>query len=353
MDKDTFIMRAGYRNQFARLSMEERGELITAILDYENGLEPTFSSPILGMAFSFIKDDLDYNAGQYAKKCQQNRENIAKRWSKKQEDAGDTVVCEGENAGAKNTVVYEEETRIPNDSDSDSEGDNDSEVNNHPIVPRDFDDLSGLCVTDNARAAQEEVASWLEGRGYSCTLEVPVADRGDGRTGRIDLVAERGGNRVAIEIDRETPREKSLFKLRQFDCAKVVIVRNGTGKGNRTTLDGIKICYLSCEKDDLFDQFWAAYPKKRSKGAARKAWDKLHVNPTMQATILRAIERAKQSEDWQKDGGQYIPYPATWLNAEGWEDEEPGPDPPPDRPPVEMHWVVPNPDSDDWRDLVP
>ena len=33
MDKDTFIMRAGYRNQFARLSMEERGELITAILD--------------------------------------------------------------------------------------------------------------------------------------------------------------------------------------------------------------------------------------------------------------------------------------------------------------------------------
>ena len=102
-----------------------------------------------------------------------------------------------------------------------------------------------------------------------------------------------------------------------------------------------------------FDQFWAAYPKKRSKGAARKAWDKLHVNPTMQATILQAIERAKQSEDWQKEGGQYIPYPATWLNAEGWEDEEPGPDPPPDRPPVVMNWVVPNPDSDNWEDLVP
>ena len=72
-----------------------------------------------------------------------------------------------------------------------------------------------------------------------------------------------------------------------------------------------------------FDRFWAAYPKKRSKGAARKAWDKLHVDSTMQATILQAIQRAKQSEDWQKDGGQYIPYPATWLNAEGWEDEEP------------------------------
>lgn len=102
-----------------------------------------------------------------------------------------------------------------------------------------------------------------------------------------------------------------------------------------------------------FEQFWDAYPKKRSKGAARKAWDKLHVDSTMQATILQAIERAKQSEDWQKDGGQYIPYPATWLNAEGWEDEEPAPEPPPDRPPVKMHWVVPDPDSDDWRDRVP
>lgn len=227
------------------------------------------------------------------------------------------------------------------------------ESKKNPIVPRDFDDLCGICVTDNARAAQKEVASWLKGRGYSCTLEVPVADRGDGRTGRIDLVAERDDIRVAIEIDRESPREKSLFKLRQFDCAKVVIVRDGALKGTRTTQDGIKICYLSCKKYDGFDQFWAAYPKKRSKGAARKAWDKLHVDSTMQATILQAIERAKQSEDWQKDGGQYIPYPATWLNAEGWEDEEPGPEPPPDRPPVKMHWVVPNPDSDNWEDLVP
>lgn len=353
MEKGTFIMRANYRNQFARLSMEERGGLITAILDYTNGVEPAFSSPLIEMAFSFIKDDLDYNSSQYAKKCRQNRENIAKRWEKEKSDTNGTSVQDGEPPNNENTTVYENNLRIPNDSDSDSEGDNESEVDNHPIVPRDFDDLSGLCVTDNARAAQEEVASWLEGRGYSCTLEVPVADRGDGRTGRIDLVAERGGNRVAIEIDREKPREKSLFKLRQFDCAKVVIVRNGTGKGNRTTMDGIKICYLSCEKDGLFERFWAAYPKKRSKGAARKAWDKLHADSTMLATILQAIQRAKQSEDWQKDGGQYIPYPATWLNAEGWEDEEPAPEPPPDRPPVKMHWVVPNPESDNWEDLVP
>jgi hypothetical protein len=39
--------------------------------------------------------------------------------------------------------------------------------------------------------------------------------------------------------------------------------------------------------------------------------------------MLLAIERAKTSKDWTKDGGQYIPYPATWLRAKGWEDDFP------------------------------
>ena len=27
------------------------------------------------------------------------------------------------------------------------------------------------------------------------------------------------------------------------------------------------------------------------------------------------------SKDWLEDDGKYIPHPATWLNAKGWEDE--------------------------------
>ena len=26
-------------------------------------------------------------------------------------------------------------------------------------------------------------------------------------------------------------------------------------------------------------------------------------------------------KEWKKDGGKYIPHPATWLRARGWEDE--------------------------------
>ena len=37
--------------------------------------------------------------------------------------------------------------------------------------------------------------------------------------------------------------------------------------------------------------------------------------------LIDAIEKHKQSAQWQKDGGQYIPHPATWLNQQRWEDE--------------------------------
>jgi len=75
------------------------------------------------------------------------------------------------------------------------------------------------------------------------------------------------------------------------------------------------------KQEELFARFWAAYPKKRSKGQAEKAWAKLQPDEQLVETMLAAIERAKKSEEWRKENGRYIPYPATWLNAKGWEDE--------------------------------
>lgn len=71
-----------------------------------------------------------------------------------------------------------------------------------------------------------------------------------------------------------------------------------------------------------FERFWAAYPKKRNKGDACKAWRALNPDERLVGVILQAIERAKSFAQWRKDGGQFIPYPASWLRARGWEDEE-------------------------------
>lgn len=70
-----------------------------------------------------------------------------------------------------------------------------------------------------------------------------------------------------------------------------------------------------------FEQFWNGYPKKKNKGQAEKVWSKLKPDQDLLETILKKIEQAKRSKEWLKDNGQYIPYPATWLNAKGWEDE--------------------------------
>lgn len=76
--------------------------------------------------------------------------------------------------------------------------------------------------------------------------------------------------------------------------------------------------------DALFADFWEQYPKKVSKTEAEKAFTKLRPDAELLAVILEGLERAKDSDQWVKDGGQFIPHAATWLNKRRWEDESSG-----------------------------
>lgn len=76
----------------------------------------------------------------------------------------------------------------------------------------------------------------------------------------------------------------------------------------------------SVKPDDGFDAFWSAYPKKKSKGAALKAWGKLKAKRETLALILAALAWQTKTHDWTKEGGQFIPYPASYLNSQGWLD---------------------------------
>lgn len=78
---------------------------------------------------------------------------------------------------------------------------------------------------------------------------------------------------------------------------------------------------VSIKENENFEIFWRAYPKKKNKGDAEKSFSKIKPNAALLERILAAILKLKRSNDWQKDGGQWIPYPASWLNAKGWEDE--------------------------------
>lgn len=75
-------------------------------------------------------------------------------------------------------------------------------------------------------------------------------------------------------------------------------------------------------KEEWFSRFWAAYPKKRNKARARQAFFRIKKIEKVFPVMMQALGRQKASADWQKDGGQYIPLPTTWLNGERWEDVE-------------------------------
>jgi hypothetical protein len=73
-------------------------------------------------------------------------------------------------------------------------------------------------------------------------------------------------------------------------------------------------------KESDFNAFWTSYPRKVGRKAALKAWHKATDKPAL-AVILAAVERQNATDQWRKDGGQYIPMPATWLNQGRWADE--------------------------------
>ena len=75
------------------------------------------------------------------------------------------------------------------------------------------------------------------------------------------------------------------------------------------------------KKDDLFEFFWKAYPKKLDKGRVEKWFSKNKPSKELVDLMIKQVERFKQTEQWKKEDGKYIPYPATWLNSKCWEDE--------------------------------
>lgn len=111
----------------------------------------------------------------------------------------------------------------------------------------------------------------------------------------------------------ETQNNPSVFEETQKSQSKT----KAKSKTNSIT----PIAPKGAKRSDAeFEIFWSAYPTKVGKQPARKAFDKVQVPVE---TLVAAIERQKCSSQWSKDGGQYIPNPATWLNQGRWTDELP------------------------------
>jgi uncharacterized protein YdaU (DUF1376 family) len=68
---------------------------------------------------------------------------------------------------------------------------------------------------------------------------------------------------------------------------------------------------------DRFDIFWKQYPRKVAKPNAIKAWLKIKPDDVVLKKMLDAINQ----QGLPSKEIQFVPHPASWLNAKRWEDE--------------------------------
>jgi hypothetical protein len=132
---------------------------------------------------------------------------------------------------------------------------------------------------------------------------------------RVALPYPKGSLRVALPYPKGslTPDEDEVLSIL---INKDKSIKKGEYEGETET--GGEGGVLD---DVSFKAFWMDYPRKQGKGSAEKAWKKIKSPVSTLELIMAALSWQKVSDQWTKDNGQYIPLPASYLNARKWEDE--------------------------------
>jgi hypothetical protein len=117
--------------------------------------------------------------------------------------------------------------------------------------------------------------------------------------GRIEGSANLSGR-------SERPDTEDVATGQELQCAPLIEV------------DREEVDRASCS----FDDFWAVWPRKDSKKTAQTAWSRAikKADPAVIMDAARAYARSPYRPE-----RQFVPYGASWLNAERWNDPLPEP----------------------------
>lgn len=72
------------------------------------------------------------------------------------------------------------------------------------------------------------------------------------------------------------------------------------------------------EIETMFLQFWSIYPKKVDKKGSFRAFKNIPKLKEQFPGIIKALEIQKESDQWTKNHGQFIPNPTTYIHQERW-----------------------------------
>lgn len=89
---------------------------------------------------------------------------------------------------------------------------------------------------------------------------------------------------------------------------------------NNTSINNTSINIKEINKE-RFELFWKEYPRKVNKFKTEEWFNKNSLTDEQFDLIITKLKKYKDTTDWKKDNGKYIPYPTTWLNQKRWEDD--------------------------------
>lgn len=164
----------------------------------------------------------------------------------------------------------------------------------HPVEP-----CAAQPCTEKPHTAEPSTAA-------PCTVNMPLPNN-------------NGNEKLMEEVSPSVPQQREGGGLEQ--TALPVTTLGGMQASPAPQKAGASARQKKQVLTGAFDRFWVAYPRHQGKEAARKTWEKLNPDAALLAEMLAALERQRASDQWRRDGGQFIPYPATWLNGRRWEDE--------------------------------
>lgn len=114
--------------------------------------------------------------------------------------------------------------------------------------------------------------------------------------------------------------DKGFFTVASGALAERKQVARPEGEGEA---EG-KLKALSAKADDYpqgFQKFWKSYPNTKRKGGRPecfKVWSRRKLEASADAIVAHVTAMAA-SGDWQKNGGEFVPAPATYLNQARWD----------------------------------
>jgi hypothetical protein len=134
---------------------------------------------------------------------------------------------------------------------------------------------------------------------------------------------ERESNRLRqSRLRGSQSREPPVAKMSRSLSSSSSSNTSPSGK-TPNPLTGFRDGAGGAENDQLFNRFYAAYPRHEAPRQARKAWNKLQPDANLLSVMIAWLGQATKSEQWQDKSK--IPHPATWLNQRRWEGDPPPP----------------------------